>query len=285
MELTLRPGTSEDAEICGEICYEAFKTIAEQHNFPPDFPSPEIAIEGFKRWLSHPEYYSVVAELDGRVVGSNFLDERSIIYALGPVTVAPAVQNRSIGRQLMRNALNRVATRRCPGVRLVQNAYHNRSLCLYAKLGFEVREILGNMQGPPLSLQIPCYNVRQAVEEDIKACNRLCRQVHGHDRNGELSDAVGQGTAAVVDHGNRITGYATVIGFWGHAVGESNEDLKALIGAAAEFVGQGFFLPLRNQELLCWCLEHGLRMVQPYTLMSMGLYNEPKGAFLPSIGS
>ena len=27
----------------------------------------------------------------------------------------------------------------------------------------------------------------------------------------------------------------------------------------------------------------GLRVVQPMTLMSMGLYNEPKGAFLPSV--
>jgi hypothetical protein len=32
-----------------------------------------------------------------------------------------------------------------------------------------------------------------------------------------------------------------------------------------------------------WCLEHGLRIVQPMTLMSIGLYNEPQGAFLPSI--
>ena len=39
----------------------------------------------------------------------------------------------------------------------------------------------------------------------------------------------------------RITGYATVVGFFGHAVGESNEDLKALIGAAsANFPARDF---------------------------------------------
>jgi hypothetical protein len=32
-----------------------------------------------------------------------------------------------------------------------------------------------------------------------------------------------------------------------------------------------------------WCLENGLRIVQPLTLMSKGLYQEPRGAFLPSI--
>jgi hypothetical protein len=76
MKVTLRPGTAEDAKHCGAICYEAFKTIAEQHNFPPDFPSPEVATEFLAGLLAHPGFYSVVAELDGRVVGSNFLDER-----------------------------------------------------------------------------------------------------------------------------------------------------------------------------------------------------------------
>jgi hypothetical protein len=69
----------------------------------------------------------------------------------------------------------------------------------------------------------------------------------------------------------------------GHAVGETNEELKALIGAAPEFLGPGFLLPSRNWELFRWCLEHRLRVVQPLSLMSIGLYNEPAGAFLPSI--
>jgi hypothetical protein len=30
-------------------------------------------------------------------------------------------------------------------------------------------------------------------------------------------------------------------------------------------------------------LNHGLKIVQPLTLMSRGLYQEPRGAFLPSI--
>jgi hypothetical protein len=31
-------------------------------------------------------------------------------------------------------------------------------------------------------------------------------------------------------------------------------------------------------------LNGGLRLVQQSTLMTIGLYNEPKGAWLPSIG-
>ena len=283
MNVTLRPAKLEDANRCGTICYEAFKAIAEQHNFPLDFPSSDVTTTLLSGLLSHPGFYGVVAELDGRVVGSNFMDERSTIAGIGPITVDPAVQNRTIGRQLMRHVLERVATRRLPGVRLVQAAYHNRSLSLYASLGFEIREPLATMQGPPLAVQIPGYAVRRVTERDLDACNQVCVSVHGHDRGGELRDAIKQAAAVVVEHGGRITGDATALAFRGHAVSESNEGLKALIGAAPEFPGPGFLLPTRNGELFRWCLAHGLRVVHLMTLMSIGLYNEPAGAFLPSI--
>jgi hypothetical protein len=111
----------------------------------------------------------------------------------------------------------------------------------------------------------------------------LCRRIHGHDRHGELREAITDSTATVVELGDRLTGYATGLGFPGHAMGESNAELKALIGTALTFVGPGFLLPTRNAELFRWCLSHGLRVVQPMTLMSLGLYNEPRGVFLPSI--
>ena len=65
----------------------------------------------------------------------------------------------------------------------------------------------------------------------------MCVAVHGHDRSGELLDAIREGSARVVEHGGRITGYTTGIAFFAHSVGETNEDLKALIAAAPEFAG------------------------------------------------
>lgn len=283
MGIRVRPGTADDSKLCGEICYRAFKTISEKHNFPPDFPSSELATTLLSEFLAHPRIYGVVAELDGQVVGSNFVDERSIIAGIGPITVDPTVQNRAIGRELMQHVLARVVERRFPGVRLLQAAYHNRSLSLYTKLGFVAREPVSLIQGQPPQIEIPGYVVRQAKVDDLDACNKLCLRVHGHDRGGELQDAIKHGTATIIEHNSRITGYTTTVAFFGHTVGETNEELKALIGAAKEFLGPGFLLPTRNAELLRWCLEHGLRIVQPMTLMSIGLYNEPTGAFLPSI--
>jgi hypothetical protein len=92
----------------------------------------------------------------------------------------------------------------------------------------------------------PGYDVRPATPADSNACNQLCRKVHGFDRGGEFGDAISANTAVVVEHLGRIMGYATAIGFFAHAVAESNQDLKALIGAAPEFLVPGFLVPTQN---------------------------------------
>jgi predicted N-acetyltransferase YhbS len=281
--LKLRAGSLADAPACGKICYEAFETISEQHDFPSDFPSAD-ATQRIMSWLfSRPHIYSVVAEMGGQIVGSNFLWEETIVAGIGPLSVAPTIQNATVGRHLMEAVLERSRQQGVAGVRLVQAAFHNRSLALYTKLGFDVREPLANIQGQALGLEIPGYPVRPATYDDLEACDRLCQQIHGFDRHRELSQAIQQGTATVALHGNIVTGYATSIGFYGHAVGTSNEALQALIGAAKSFAGQGFILPTRNSQLFRWCLQQGLRVVQPLTLMSLGFYDRPAGAFLPSI--
>lgn len=283
MDITLRAGTPGDAQACGKIAYDAFYAINTAHSFPPDFPSPEVASMLLASMIGNPGFYVAVAESGGEIVGSNGVDERSSIAGIGPITVAPSVQNSRVGRRLMQHVIDREIERDVPGIRLVQAAFHNRSLSLYTKLGFDPREPLSCIQGAALGLAIPGYAVRAATETDLPECDALCLRVHGHTRSGEVREAVRQGIATVVEHGGRITGYATGIAFFAHAAAETNNELKALIGAAPAFLGPGFLLPTRNAELLRWCLERGLRIVQPLTLMSMGLYNEPQGAYLPSI--
>jgi hypothetical protein len=233
--------------------------------------------------FSHSGYYCVVAESDGRLVGSNCLDERSTVAGIGPITIDPDAQNRRVGRMLMQDVLDRVRERRFPGVRLVQAAFHNRSLSLYASMGFDAREPLSVMNGPALHLSLEGCTVRPAHESDLPDCNRVCAQVHGHDRSGDLAESIQHGSAQVVERGGRITGYTSAMAFFGHSVGETNPDIFALIGAADAFLGPGILVPTRNAALFRWCLAHGLRVVEPMTLMTMGLYNEPAGAWLPSI--
>jgi predicted N-acetyltransferase YhbS len=283
MAVSLRRAEPTDAAAVAGICYRAFRVLAEAHNFAPDFPSAQIAEGLLSGLISHPGFYVVVAEVDGKIVGSNFLDERNTISGVGPITVEPTRQNDGAGHMLMEAVMRRSAERGFAGIRLVQAGYHSRSLALYLKLGFEVREQLACLQGPAVNKTVDGHAVRAATLDDLSRCNQLCFRVHGHDRGRELTDAVSQGTALVVERGGRVIGYASSLAFFGHAVGESNDDVKALIGAAESFAGPGFLVPTRNAELLRWCLAQKLRITQTMTLMTIGLYNQPNGAWLPSV--
>ena len=281
--IKIRCASPEDAAICGPICYEAFAAIDRQHNFPADLPSPEVGTHLLSTMFSHPKMYCIVAEAEGRIVGSNCLDERSIIAGVGPITVDPGIQNHRIGRALMEAVLDRARQRQFPGVRLVQAAFHNRSMSLYTKLGFDAREPLSIVQGPAIMKTVAGTEVRPAQEADIEPASVLCERVHGHNRAEEVRDGIRAGSARIVIRAGALTGYASSLAFFGHAVRETNQDLQALIATAESFGGPGILVPTRNAQLLRWCLEQGLRIVYPMTLMTIGLYNEPTGAYMPSV--
>jgi GNAT superfamily N-acetyltransferase len=281
--VVVRTAVAKDSEVCGQICYDAFSAINAAHGFPCDFPGSDVTTGLLAMMFSSPDFYCVVAESDGRILGSNALDERCIIRGVGPITIDPTAQNLRIGRKLMQAVIDRANQSGAAGIRLVQAAFHNRSLSLYTSLGFDVREPLSCMQGRTPERSISGCAVRAAQPADQDACNALSRQVHGFDRGVELRQAIQQGTAAVVERGHRITGYTTNLALFGHSTAETNPDMQALIASAESFGGPGILVPSRNSALLRWCLENGLRVVQPMTLMSSGLYNGPSGAWLPSV--
>jgi GNAT superfamily N-acetyltransferase len=282
-EIVVRTATPEDTLVAGQICFNAFSAISAAHGFPCDLPGPEAAVGLISMMFSNPGFYCVVAEHDGRIVGSNCLDERSAIRGVGPITIDPNAQNLGVGRKLMHAVMDRANERSASGVRLVQAAFHNRSLSLYTSLGFDIREPLSCMQGQTLERSVPGCAVRPARPDDVSACNALSQRVHGFDRGVDLAQAIEQGTARVVERAGRVTGYTTHLAFSGHSTAETNLDLQALIASVESFAGPGVLVPSRNSALLRWCLGNGLRVVQPMTLMSAGLYNDPAGAWLPSV--
>ena len=287
----LRPGRIDDADDIGRIIFDAFSAIADKHGFQREFPSVDTGVGLASSFLSNPGFYSVVAEGtsgedNGKIVGSNFLDERSnFVAGVGPITVDPKYQNKGTGRQLMFNVLGRAKDKNYPSIRLLQASYHNRSLALYASLGFEIKEPISTMQGKPIREVVPGRYVRTATESDVESCNAICETVHGHNRNGELKDSIKQGIARVVLQGDKITGYSCGLAYFNHSVGFTNDDLKALISSATDnyYGGPGILIPSRNTQLFRWCLNNGLRLVQQLTLMTIGLYSEPAGSYMPSI--
>jgi hypothetical protein len=183
----------------------------------------------------------------------------------------------------MEATLAEAGRRGIASVRLVQSPAHLRSLVLYTKVGFAVREPLVLLQGALPVLAPAAAGVRLAREEDVTVCNQICRRVHGLEREHELRRALQQGIATVAERDGEVVGYAAGLGFVGHAVAQTTDDLKALIAGAPAILGAGFFVPTRNGDLLRWLLAGGMHAAWSATLMSLGPYQAPAGAFLPSI--
>ncbi|ACL61364.1 GNAT family N-acetyltransferase [Methylobacterium nodulans] len=280
----IRAAMPSDAKACGHILYHAFEHIAGSHGFPPDFPSIEPALGLAEALISNPSVFGVVAEVDGQVVGSNFLSEGDTIRGVGPITVDPKAQGSGIGRRLMQAVVDRANG--AAGIRLLQDAFNMRSYALYASLGFEVREPVLVMAGRPAGSPPADLVVRPMTERDLDACDALCTRVHDISRYHELTEAVRLLAPLVAERDGRITAYMTAPSFWiaNHGVAESENDMQALIlGAATTAASVSFLLPTRQKALLSWCLDQGLKAVKPMTLMTMGKYREPDRPYMPSV--
>jgi predicted N-acetyltransferase YhbS len=282
--ITLRSPTPDDIEALGRIVYEAFGGIHDQHGFPRDFPNPETALGMMRAWVPHPKVWGVVAEIDGKIVGSNFIDERDPILGIGPITIDPKVQNSGVGRRLMEAVIERGSG--APGIRLVQDGFHMRSLSLYTSLGFEVTAPCIVMAGKPRSGPVKGVRVRPLEESDFDECAALCVKVHGFERTGSLRDSRVTSTPLVAERDGRIVAYAAAPTYWpmSHGVAETDEDMKALLLAAAADGGEpvALLVPLLS-GLFGWCLEEGLRALKPMNVMAMGSYQEPRGSWYPSV--
>jgi predicted N-acetyltransferase YhbS len=220
-DIVIRSATPQDIPTCGQICYDAFSTLNAAHGFPCDFPSPEVALGAIDGAFTAPGFYSIVAEADGQILGSNCLDERSIIHGVGPITVNPNTQNKGVGRKLMQAVMERSREQGAAGMRLVQAAFHTRSMSLYTSLGFDIREPLAVMQGRTQQRSVAGRAVRAATLADLGGCNLLSYRVHGFDRSVDVASSIDRGTALVAECEGRITAYASHLGFFGHATAEN----------------------------------------------------------------
>jgi hypothetical protein len=83
-----------------------------------------------------------------------------------------------------------------------------------------------------------------------------------------------------------VVAYATALTFWpmAHGVADTDEDMQALVLGAAAALGEpvAMLVPMRS-GLFAWCLGEGLRSVKPMNLMTLGFYQEPRGAWFPSV--
>jgi hypothetical protein len=283
MDVRLRPGTPQDAGAAGRICYEAFRSIAEAHGFRPDFPSTEVTGGMLGSFLAHPLFYSVAAELDGEVAGSNFLDERVVIAAVGPITVAPNVQDRQIGRALWRmscagrptgalrgSGCSRRPTTAVPWPFMPSSASgpgRRWRACRVARSGPRSRATGCVPPGPRTSpIATPCAGTSTATT----APSSLPKRSNGARPGSSSTPAASRDTRRVPPSLRTPSAGPT-----GNSRPSSGHRRHSRDPVSS--------FPSATRSCFTWCLSHGLRVTQLMTLMTIGLYNEPVGAWMPSI--
>lgn len=89
----LRQPEERDLPECGRICFEAFAALSDRHGVPHDFPNTAVAVSVMEMLFNDPGFYGFVAERNGRILGSNWLDERNPIAGIGPITIDPSAQD------------------------------------------------------------------------------------------------------------------------------------------------------------------------------------------------
>ncbi len=285
MKVHIRLAIPADVEVCGRIIFESFKEVSEQHNSPCDFPSPRTTTQLASLFIRDSSVFSIVAEINGSVVGCNFLHESHPIRSIGPTSVAPDFQSRGIGRQLMEKVLDRA--KGSTGIRLIQETLNIVSISLYTSLGFDIKDSLVLIKGrPKTSIIHNGMEVQPLSIEDVELCTKACLEVCGFERTQDVENAVKSTSPFVYFHGNCLKAYSSSMTMWmtNHCVAKTEDDMKALILGIGKLTSEplSFLLPVRHENLFRWCLKESFRIYKPFTLMSMEEYHEPKGIYFPS---
>jgi len=282
--LELVRAESEHVGEMGRICYEAFKELHERHHLPLDLPSTDVARQVMGMLVGRSDFYSVVALLDGQVVGSNFLSLADEVAGIGPVSVEPRHQGKSVGLALMQDVVEH--GRRCGtgNIRLLQETINASSLSLYASMGFDAREEVAYLQAAAAPAANP--NCRPVTDEDLPAVERLSAGIYRASRRNEVAAAIRYGFSPLLyERDGRITGYL-IPGLFGHGVAEYEDDACALVGEMARRLpphAARFFCPVRESGLFRKVLKMGCRTIKVWTLMTLGAYEPPREVWMPSV--
>ncbi len=284
MSLEIVKVDSTHAKALGKICFEAFCDIQKKFGSPPDFPHLELAEHLIQMLISRPDYYGVMAILEGKPVGSNFLSLCDTVAGVGPISVDPNFQSMKIGRSLMETILYYASQNNIQQIRLLQDSFNLTSFSLYASLGFEMKEPVALLQ--PMKSEQSTDTVRLGTPLDLPEVDQLTQRYYQISRLNEISSAMTMGAPLLVkENRGKISGYL-IPGFFGHAVAESEEAFLELILAVGNQLHPPlppFFLPLKFTSLYKKLIQLGCRAIKMMNLMAIGPYEAPTGVWAPSI--
>ncbi|MEW8979330.1 MAG: GNAT family N-acetyltransferase [Symbiobacterium sp.] len=188
----------------------------------------------------YPEW-ALVAEAEGRVVGSNFISRWGSLGLFGPLTVHPSLWNRGIGRALLDETMARFAEMGVTQRGIFTFARDTKHITLYGRYGYypQYLHLVMGRTLPPAGVGGPVatYGGLAAAEragvlaEALRLTDLL---LPGLDltREIEVVDAQGWGDTVLLLDGDRLRGFAVCHAGAGTEAG--SDTLYVKFGAARD---------------------------------------------------
>jgi len=232
---------------------------------------------------------------NNKVIGSNWLDVRDEVATLGPLSVSPRTQTKSVGTRLVATLVDMAKHENFEHVWLIQESCNYTSFSLYIKVGFDVKEQVTVFEGLIRTPYSGPIQVRKTTEKDIEECSELHKKVVGVSRHTAISRSAFaqrpyESYVAVSESGEilAVGGVCTT----SFIVAKNEEAIHALHSSLSKLFPDevpiikvlGRLYPHLERR----CLEWGLKVQRNFTCMAWngGKYVSPnpkEGIYLPSL--
>ena len=172
--LRIRPLEREDLDEAERILRLAFDTFLGLKPPQSNFGDRDLVRT---RWRTDPKS-AVAAELDGRLVGSNFTTCWGTVSFFGPLSVRPELWNQGIGRRLLESAVTQFAQWQSRHVGLFTFANSPGHAALYQHFDFWPRFVTAIMSKAPVkSADTNFLLYSQATKEEKQTLISRCASI------------------------------------------------------------------------------------------------------------
>jgi GNAT superfamily N-acetyltransferase len=221
MNAAIRPLTQGDLPAARRIVRTAFGRFLGAPD-PENFWADRDLVYG--RFAAE-HVASFAAEVDGELVGSNFVTRWGSVGFFGPLPVHPNRQGRGIAKSLVEAVsaqLDSWGTRHAGLFTFAQSPLH---VALYQKFGFHARFLTAIMTAPAQAVEtaLPWSRYSALAQTEQEAAQKSCRELteaiyEGLDLGAEIRTVAARGlgdTVLLWDKDGRLAGFA--ICQWGKA--------------------------------------------------------------------
>ncbi len=187
LNVSIRPMQKADLVEARRIFRLAFGTFI-------GVPDPEAFWEDreyiFTRWRADPQA-ALVAEVNGRLAGSNFVTRWGSFGFFGPLTIAPELWNQHIAQKLLSPTMDLFEKWSVREVGLFTFAHSPKHVGLYQKFGFWPRFLTAIMSkrvtgGEASAIRYSALNEAERGQA-LKACSKLTGSIYdGLDVTSEI---------------------------------------------------------------------------------------------------